>query len=76
MIIHGKELESYSSGDTIYYGNKLLKSKQQNINEYTDLNYWADAISKNPEFCTRKASGLFERSPQLVCSKQYCKNGI
>ena len=76
MKIHGKELESHDYGRTIYYGNRLIKSERQKINEWTDFEYWKNTIEKNPNFCACKAAKLFETNPRLVCKKQYCENGI
>lgn len=52
MEIHGKELSSHDNGNIIYYDNILIKSiSSPKLNEYTNIDYWKNYITLNPDFC-------------------------
>jgi len=76
MIIHNKELESHDYGKIIYYGNRLLKSVDQKINENTTFEEWKEIIEKNPNFCVCKHSNLYKRSPIMCCSDYPCDKNL
>ena len=51
--------------------------ERKEINTHTDFEYWKKKIIEETiDFCDCKAPGFFERRPNLVCKKEYCKNGV